>query len=163
MSSVVYCKGCPLFPSSFFPPSFHLTSPLPLPSPSFPLPPSHPFSFLPLTLPSSSPPLLTLSLSSLSILLLLAPPSRQLMLEYNDALNRVRCLAVSHDLLLAEKAPPTSLVEEGDVVPYLRWRVYHQHVTKNMAAFLMVCALHVVCEGEGGGRGCEAGRGYEPC
>ena len=93
------------------------------------------------------------------------------MLEYNDALNRVRCLSVSHDLLLAEKAPPTSLVEEGDVVPYLRWRVYHQHVTKNMAAFLMVCALHAVCEGReegegvrlGGGRGCEGGKGYEPC
>ena len=69
------------------------------------------------------------------------------MLEYNDALNRVHCLAVSQDLLLAEKAPPTSLVEEGDIVTYLRWRVYHQHTTKNMAAFLMVCALYVVCGG----------------
>lgn len=63
------------------------------------------------------------------------------MKEYNDVLNRARRLAVSHDLLLAEKAPPTSLVGEDDVLPYLRWKVFHERTIKDAAAFLLVMTV----------------------
>ena len=60
------------------------------------------------------------------------------MVEYTDAVDRARRLSQSCDLVLGNKAPPTSLVELDDVLPYLRWRVFHQHTTKNTAAFLQV-------------------------
>ena len=68
------------------------------------------------------------------------------MQEYNHVLNTARRLALSHDLVLASKPPPGNLVTAEDLVVYIRWLVFYQHVTKNVTSFVAV-------SGGGGGGG----------
>lgn len=69
---------------------------------------------------------------------------RQLLLEYNDTLNRARRLSQAVDAVLAEKAPPTKIIRIDDVIIYLRWLVFHQATTKCTAAFMQVPDIVVI-------------------
>ncbi len=74
--------------------------------------------------------------------------------EYNHTLERSRILSKSVDAVLAgkatttrdkttptrDKATPTSDVIEEDVLTYLRWLVYRQHVNKEVEGFIRVSA-----------------------
>ncbi len=65
---------------------------------------------------------------------------RHLLCEYNHTLERSRILSKSVDTVLADKATPTGHVTEEDVVTYLRWLVYRQHVSKDPEGFIRVSA-----------------------
>ncbi len=83
-------------------------------------------------------------------------PPRYLLYEYNHTLERSRILSKSVDAVLAGKAkstsdkttpttsdkttPTTSDVTEEDVLTYLRWVVYRQHVNKEVEGFIRVSA-----------------------
>ena len=67
---------------------------------------------------------------------------RYIMVRYDDALNRARRLSVAQDYVLANKNPPTGLVQCDDVLIYLQWLVYHFHTTKMASAYLTVSKLY---------------------
>ncbi len=89
-------------------------------------------------------------------MLFLTTVYRQLLCEYNHTLERCRVLSQAVDAVLADNAPPTGLgtatptrhVTEEDVVAYLRWLVYRQHVTKEPEAFIRVSYCYMCCFGE---------------
>lgn len=60
------------------------------------------------------------------------------MVRYDDALSRARRLSAACDYYLANKDPPTGLVQCDDVLIYLQWLVYHFHTTKMASAYLTV-------------------------
>ena len=65
-------------------------------------------------------------------------PYRNILQEYNHTLERSRTLSQAVDCVLAEKATPTNIVSEDDVLMYLRWMVYQQHVSKHLEGFVRV-------------------------
>ena len=71
--------------------------------------------------------------------------SRYLMLEYSDCLNRCKRLAkscdrvtASYDSQPAQKVWSSNLVMGEDVLIFLRWLVYHQHMTRRSTSFIAV-------------------------
>lgn len=58
------------------------------------------------------------------------------MLDYNDTLNRSKRLSEA----CSRNTPLSLAVELGDMVVFLRWLVYHQHVTKKTSSFTSVSA-----------------------
>ena len=61
-----------------------------------------------------------------------------MMLEYVDAVQRARRLAVSREKILTDRGNPVNVVTKDDVLIYLKWLVCHLHSVKTIHNFLHV-------------------------
>lgn len=61
-----------------------------------------------------------------------------LVLEYDDAVQRARRLAVSRERLLTNTVGPNITLVQEDLVFYVQWLVTHLHSLKSVHIFLQV-------------------------